>query len=356
MMIYEENKMGFRKISVGGSHEEIGFQYGNLLKKEIHKNIEFYIPYMKSILRHNYSVAVGHFNSLVKKCFPHLYAEMEHIALSADVEIDDLIAMNSRTEMLLSPISSECTGIVSPRHGLLAQNWDWSSKLEETSIIIEITYSDGHKILMLIEAGIVGKIGLNSRHIGVAMNILRREGQPMNGPPIHLIMRGILEQKTLEQAISYIRSLGAGTSSNLIVSDGYNAFDVEYAGYRMVIQEIKEAYYTHTNHFLHQEDEAVFVAEEDFEDSAVRYETANSKLSHSAAPSARDIKKILSDQSRHKFNVLADYEPYLDDHMGLAGTLATIVMDLRKGVMEVRKGNPSMAGFEMDQFKTYRVL
>ena len=46
--------------------------------------------------------------------------------------------MNARTELLLSPNYNECTAIAFPKKGISAQNWDWSSKLEDNSVVIDI--------------------------------------------------------------------------------------------------------------------------------------------------------------------------------------------------------------------------
>jgi len=39
--------------------------------------------------------------------------------------------------------------------------------------------------------------------------------------------------------------------------------------------------------------------------------------------------------------------------MGYCGTLATIVMDLEKRIMKVRKGNPSSPSFSGDSFTQF---
>ncbi|MCF8070571.1 MAG: C45 family peptidase [Desulfobacterales bacterium] len=346
--------MEFRKISVHGTHEEIGLQYGKQLQHEIRKNINFYVPYIKSILNRNYSPSVEKFKHAIKGSFPHLYIEIEHIALGAGVDMDDLIAMNARTELLLGAGFNECTAVVIPDSGILAQNWDWTSKLEETTVIVEIIYPDDRKILMLTEAGIIGKIGMNNNHLGVTLNILHTEGMHLNGPPIHLIMRGILEQKTLNDAISYIRRMGAGTSSNLIISDGQQAYEIEYAGVKYTAHQIQDKYYAHTNHFLHQ-DGTCMIYEDDYDDSAARLKTAHDRLDRPAGISVESVKSLLSDQSHPEYNILADYEPYLDDYMGLSGTIATVIMEPGKGAMTVRKGNPSIAKFDMEGFKKYSI-
>ncbi len=145
----------FRKISVEGTPKEIGFQTGTLLKDEIHQNIEFYIAYiLEKMSPQQLSKVVLYIKSLLEKFYPHLLVEIEHMASGAEIKPEYLFAMNARTELLLSPNYNECTAIAFPKKGILAKNWDWSSKLEDNSVVIEITKPNGLKILQLTEAGI----------------------------------------------------------------------------------------------------------------------------------------------------------------------------------------------------------
>ena len=145
----------FRKISVEGTPKEIGFQTGTLLKDEIHQNINFYIAYiLEKMSPQQLSKAVLYIKSLLEKFCPHLLVEIEHMASGAKIKPEYLFAMNARTELLLSPNYNECTAIAFPKKGILAQNWDWSSKLEDNSVVIEITKPNGLKILQLTEAGV----------------------------------------------------------------------------------------------------------------------------------------------------------------------------------------------------------
>ena len=74
----------FRKISVEGTPEEIGFQTGTLLKDEIHHNSEFYIAYiLEKMSSQQLSKAVLYIKSLLEKFCPHLLVEIEHMASAA---------------------------------------------------------------------------------------------------------------------------------------------------------------------------------------------------------------------------------------------------------------------------------
>ena len=75
------------KITLSGSPDEIGFQHGKLLSKQIHRNIGFYKPIFMSNLGDEAKVleAAQSFKELINKFNPNYYMEIEHIALGAEV-------------------------------------------------------------------------------------------------------------------------------------------------------------------------------------------------------------------------------------------------------------------------------
>ena len=341
----------FRKISVEGTPEEIGFQTGTLLKDEIQQNSEFYIAYiLEKMSAQQLSKAVLYIKSLLANFCPNLLVEIEHMASAAKIKPEYLFAMNARTELLLSPNYNECTAIAFPKKGILAQNWDWSSKLENNSVVIEITKPNGLKIIQLTEAGVCGKIGMNNYGIGLTLNILRTLDRNLKGVPVHLIMRCILECKTFEEVISTVKSFTKGTSSNLIIQNSDNSINVEYGGQAWKLFSIENDFYVHTNHFIHID--RVSVDENSFENSLHRYNRSHEQLRENEQ-TVDSMKNILSDtQGEHP--ILSKYVPYLDKNMGDTGTLATIVMDLKNGTFEVRKGNPNSKHFDLNQFSIYQ--
>lgn len=65
-----------------------------------------------------------------------------------------------------------------------------SPEINPGVILLEIDQTPRPNILMATEAGIVGKIGLNSEGLGVCLNLLGPEHNTMRGVPIHIILRG----------------------------------------------------------------------------------------------------------------------------------------------------------------------
>ena len=223
----------FQRITLSGSPEEIGLQHGRLLSEQIHRNIEFYKPIFLANLGDEAQVfqSSERIKEHIKAFNPDYVTEIDHLALGADVsEPLWLYALNARTELALTKQSDECTAMVFPQHKIIGQTWDWAQPLEDNSVVMEIQFPSGHKILQLTEAGIIGKIGLNNRGLGLTLNILWLRDRELSGVPIHIVLRAVLESQTLDDARQAINRSGGGNASNIIAAQAGRAFDVEFAG------------------------------------------------------------------------------------------------------------------------------
>jgi len=341
-----------KKLSVSGSPEEIGFQHGEKLAEQIHRNIEFYQPIFLANLATEARVLhetkrikerIGAFN-------PNYNREIDQIAVGAGVsEPLWVYALNARTELTLTHPRDECTAVVFPQQKILGQNWDWAQALEDNFVIMEICFPSGHKILQLTEAGIIGKIGLNNHGLGVTLNILWVKDQPLTGVPIHILLRALLESQTLEEARNVVYRSENGKASNIIVTHTGSAFNVEFFGEETIFYDICEDAYSHTNHYIHS-NKSLSIDETDQESSITRHTQAIEEFNKLEHFSTQQMISILSDNSCGENSILASFKPSSQIEMGFSGTLATIVMDLENRSMKVRKGNPSSQSFSFDRF------
>ncbi|KAH6719482.1 hypothetical protein BKA61DRAFT_731911 [Leptodontidium sp. MPI-SDFR-AT-0119] len=63
-------------------------------------------------------------------------------------------------------------------------------------ICLKIQKEDGLNIQMITEAGIIGKIGLNSQGVGCTLNALKAKGVSFSSLPCHLALRTVMESVT----------------------------------------------------------------------------------------------------------------------------------------------------------------
>jgi isopenicillin-N N-acyltransferase-like protein len=345
------------KIILSGSPAEIGFTHGELLKDQVQGNIEFYKAlFLKNFGTENRILKTAHsFREQINLYNPEYAVEIEHIALGAGVsEPLWIYALNARIEIALARPINECTAVVFPSNNLLGQTWDWAQSLLDNFVIMQIDLPSGMQILQLTEAGIIGKIGFNNCSLGVTLNILWIPGDRPAGVPVHILLRAILESKTLEEAREAVSRSGGGKASNLIVCQNGSAIDFEFYGEGAAFQEIKKPAYVHTNHIIHSGSNFQ-VEGTDLAGSLARYAAVEKNFQNARDFSQDEMVSILSECPGGEGLVLAPYKPDAQSGLDYIGTLATVVMDLVGGMMFVRKGNPSLPSFSNGDFVQHSI-
>lgn len=334
----------FPRFEISGDAKQRGIIHGEALREQIGISLKFYKQLFnlpdKIILQR-----AAFFRSVITKFSTDYTHEIEGIAEGANIDPLWIYALNARTEIIATGgglFSNECTTMCFTKSSILGQTWDWGKALENLCAIVRITNPDGHIIQMLTEPGILGKIGMNNSGLGVCLNILTID-KPLNGLPIHVMLRALLDCKTIEQAKALIQSHGAGKSSNIIVADANGkSFDTEFAADEIFSPAPLNENHIHTNHYLAKpinnlDDPA-------FEDSKNRLAKACQLVGGTSIPNVDAMKVILSDQSNPDHPIFRTYVAH--DHLKQVGTLATFIMDLPLGKMHIRRGNAQNSQFE----------
>jgi len=158
-----------------------------------------------------------------------LLEEIEGIAEGSGRRVDEVLALNTRTEILPPtypgephprwreldagnraggvPDWGECTAIAVPGAvsasggSLLAQNWDWLGAQRDALILLRVQQAQGPAYLTLTEAGMLAKIGFNEHGFGVCLNILRSSADGRTiGTPVHPLLRAMLDCRDVDEA------------------------------------------------------------------------------------------------------------------------------------------------------------
>ncbi len=329
--------MRFPEITISGSPEERGSAYGAALTSQIETTIDYYATIFKKPSAEIFERA-SHFRNMIEEFNPAYCREIDAIADAANIkEPLWLYALNARSEILAFEPSAklnECTALCFPSSALLGQNWDWGRRLEDLVVLMQIEDREGHTIQMLTEPGIIGKIGLNSSGIGACLNILLID-KPLTGVPIHIVLRAILDARTLEEAKQAVRRAGYGKASNILFGDSQGEFNfVEFAGDQTFMRQSSGGCMIHTNHYLEQQ---INPDEGDFRNSYTRFRVSNQIASGLDSYGLEDMKMILSDHSDPEFPIWRAYVP--DEDLEDVGTVATLIMDLKQRQLHVRRGN-----------------
>lgn len=338
--------MAIRRVCCTGDAYQIGLQHGGQAAEQVKGSIRFYSAIFETYTGRTWEelmpVAVS-FGKTIKAKWPSYYLEMQGLADGAGCRLCDVLALNVRTEIafgLLSPdrlVLDGCTSLFcdTKEGGRMGQNWDWMEEQKENIILLTIEQIGMPVIKMVTEAGIIGKIGMNSKGVGVCLNAIRCIGNDTRGLPIHLALRMTLESDSIWQASKKIEAAGAGGSGFLLMGQGNESVGVELTSKTVKrINKDLEGRITHTNHLLleHQGSE-----EWPEDDSFARFDR---------------MKKLTSELKQAKGMLESeDFLDIFDDHEGAPeaicrsqegackdATLFNILMNLRDRSAVVRIG------------------
>ena len=323
----------FPVITLEGNPQEIGFQHGSTCRSLIEKNISFY-DNLFNLEKTKLKYLSSHYKEKIFAFNPNYTVEIEAIAEGADVEPYWIYALNARTE-IINRLVDECTAVYFKNSALLGQNWDWLQESEDLGIILRIKLENGPIILTMTEPGIIGKIGLNSFGLGVCLNYLQIDKDSF-GVPVHILLRNILESKTIEEATKNIDRYDKGTASNILIGDSNgNYLDLELAIEKTFFYPTNDSMFIHTNHYLAEGfDNSV----EEFAGSLSRFDRATTLAKNVSGMTKDEMKAILLDNSDPELPICRKYS--LIEDFGNLGTVTTILMDLRNLTLELSRGNP----------------
>ena len=334
---------GLPYITLSGSPRERGLAHGRQLKDRIHKTFNFY----QQAIFQNSSLNVEHIQArarqvakLIEEFEPDFVTEIEAIAEGADIDSWNIYALNARTEILNAPVA-ECTSLYFQETALLGQTWDWIRELEELVVIVRYEYTDGRNIITLTEPGMLAKIGLNNSGLGVCLNFLISSHE-LNGVPVHIVLRAILECASIDEAREKIRRSGTGKSSHFLVGNARGqCFGMEFAAGSCMEIGSQNGILVHTNHCIGEGIESSMIPT-----SAERLDQANQHLTTLTSHSLEDMQAILLDDSRGHESIQSAYHP--EEILGglEVGTCATVIMDLKQHRFYARKGPGSTRDFQ----------
>lgn len=287
-----------------------------------------------------------------------LLEEMEGIARGAERPFGEILALNARTEILPPSFltgadAGECTAIAVAPAGsagggtLLAQNWDWVGAQREAMVVLRIPEGDAPACLTLTEAGMLAKIGLNAAGVGVCLNILRSifDGTQA-GVPVHVLLRALLKRKSVRDAVEFCSALAFGGSSNILMADrGGELASLEFSPRGLRVVRGQGATLCHTNHFVHPEAAGWQATQLPNLSTEARLDRARWHAAARARHGIEDLQRLLRDESADLLSICRKPDPSLPPEAQIE-TVASVIMDLARGVMHVAPDVPSRADYQ----------
>jgi len=277
---------------------------------------------------------------------PPLAAELEAFARGAGIEPELIAALNGRTELLAL---AECTSVgrtESADGPWLAQNWDWYADAPERCLVWSAAV-EGARFATMTEAGILAKVGVSTRGIAVALNILYHasDGRGPLGVPVHLVLRRLLgETASVEEAWLLLRDTPYSASSCITVVDaagGGACFELSPAGVARV--QARDSLLAHTNHFL---DQALAAGEAEQPPAWLPGSRARLATAERAAPrELSDGLSLLGDHVTGPQAICRHDEPPGEPGRPLVDTVVSLAMRPAVPELRVAAGQPCECAF-----------
>lgn len=227
-------------VRVEGTPEECGAGYGSAARDLVAANLDRYLRRFRDQAGLDEAAVRAAGAAFRRATVPHhrrIADALDALAAGASVGVEEIYALNARTELLYGspPDAAEggCTslGVLGTHTAggnlLLAQNWDWHPDQRDTMVLLATRDERGLEVLALTEAGMLAKTGLNSAGVGVCVNMLgcdrdgiarddiARGGEP--GVPYHVLLRAALEADSLTWALRAVCRSPRNASINLLL-------------------------------------------------------------------------------------------------------------------------------------------
>jgi len=283
------------------------------------------------------------FQPYLLSSFPHFVEEMKGVAEGAGVGYDDILALNVRTEIAFgSFVSDGCTALswLDEKEGksFLGQNWDWDTRQAENLMQLKIHLPNGLRIQTITEAGIIGKIGLNSSGVGCTLNAIKAHGVSFTKIPCHLALRTVLSSSSREAAVEILEKEGVASACHILVADVNGGVGLECSSEDVVSIEMDgKGRVLHTNHFLKEHKEGVVENKEWLRDTGFRLKREEElvEMVEKEGVSIERIEGIFEDEVEGGGAGICRKK----GENGIA-TLFNIVMDLGERKGRVKVGRP----------------
>lgn len=332
---------------LAGSRREIGLAHGRAHALLIQRSLEVYDRLFHDFVGIRWArarVEAERFGRMIERGFPEILEEMDAIAEGAGVEPIDILTLNCRSEISLTRASCGCSAFALQRAGTqwLAQNWDWRTDQLHNVVVLKIQGRDAPPLVSVGEAGMVAKIGMNARGIGVCLNAIRSQtcGE---GLPIHVALRKILESPDMESALAVASQDRVCSPAHFLVASAEGeAVGLEVHPGEPGRLAAEGGVVTHTNHLYAAESTAQV---EDFPraDSRPRLARLDAQLRQELPAEAPVDEKalfaLLSDHHGEPLSICRHFNPAQPEEERME-TLFAVVMNLTERRLALRHGKP----------------
>ena len=351
----------FPVIAIEGDAHECGVQHGARAADRVAHTIRFYLGVFgkqsKLSLDEVRERARG-FLAQIEAIDTGIVEELKGIAEGAHQQLEDIVAVNCRTELMYGSArgnrtATECTTIIAlpeatrDKGVIIGKNWDWRSPALDSVVVLRIRQRGKPAQSLIVEAGMVGRDGMNEHGIVVCGNMLTSSADKGKvGVPIPILRRRILNSRHYYEAIDVLTRSARGASGNYVLAhrDGVG-IDLETTPESVYPMYPVRGLLTHSNHFQSPAAQAHGVANSFNGDSLYRDFRARQLLEPKIGSiTVDDVKETLRDEFGAPRAICR--APHEYPGQGSTMTIASLVFDLSNEVMHVAAGQPNRSEYE----------
>jgi len=353
-------------IEVSGYPNEIGYkiglQYKGFIRKEFNYLLET-VMRLSSKLSSKEEILrlTSKYAPYAQEYAPELIEEVEGIAEGAELTFEEVFFLNCfsdifsdisfptlATKLLSCSAFGVSKEITAGHQVFVGQNFDLNILFQDFPIILKINSKSGPSSLVYTMVGIIGCIGQNSFGLSVANNkLFSSDSRP--GVPFTFVVRKILEQKTIGEAMDAVITAHRATGLNYIIGDsGGEIFSLETTATDIEVIYSHFGYIAHANHFLTQRLKQYQLAL--LGDSLLRYDRIVKLLKAKRKEiNVEYLKKVLKDHINFPRSICYHPDVRIPEYKRMK-TISAVIMQPSKRVMYVANGNPCQ-----NEFKEYEI-
>jgi isopenicillin-N N-acyltransferase-like protein len=264
---------GTRELKVlhlSGTPHERGLQHGRTLRPEIAKIVGLWKEDLGKQAKMDPDTLIRNFLNetsfmpAIKRWTPNLLDEVKGIADGTGLPFETMFAFQLVDELwvyLDKRTADHCSSMGVVRSGLhptyVAQNMDLEAFRDGFQVVLHIAANQSlPEQFVFTSAGLIAANGVNDRSIAIACNTLMQLSASRDGLPVAFIVRGVLAQTRVGEAVNFIRGIKHASGQNYILGTGDRIYDFEASAGKVV--EFRPAadgsVVYHTNHPLVNDD------------------------------------------------------------------------------------------------------
>ena len=347
-----------RYVKVKGTARERGYQFGVQMKEQIITNYINQTEYYKNKEQFDYKKwekMAERYVPMIEKWAPEVLEEMRGLAEGAEMEFDQILALTTAYEKSFArdQVSDKCTAFLAApcatKDGkvIVGQTNDECFREWLYQLDVVVHHQEGKKeVLTYTHPGIPAYMGINNDGLCIMWTYIDN-GVTGNGVPTNVIIRHLLELKTVDEAIKYLQEVPHDIPNQFSVADSSGKIACVECFPNRVYVKSDDVYLVHTNHNLFAEDEEEYTCSLTTVD---RYEVMNKQVKENIGNIDVELAKEFF-RSHERFPNSICSHPYPEKPWNK--TVATMVFDLTEGEMHIAFGNACETPFNSYKFEHY---